>query len=110
MHSLRSCLTYLSYRKILSDAVINFFNTVKQRVGEPGGFQTRADKADAVKVKAGLLLDEFTKIQCEESVNYYLHLAFHHLPDAVRECPIEVDDASGCCIEHAHQTVKRAMM
>ena len=91
--------------------MIDFFNVLKQRVSDaPGGFRTRDDKADAVKLKAGALLDTFTTFQCEESVNYYLHSAFHHLPDCVRACPIEVDDASGCCIEHAHQSVKRAML
>ena len=106
-----ACVCVPASRKILSNSVIAFFNVLKQRVGnEPGGFSSRNDKAEAVKRTAGALLDDFTKFQCEESVNYYLHCAFHHLPDIVRECPIEVDDASGCCIEHAHQSVKRAML
>ena len=101
---------WVIFRKVLSDAMIDFFNTVKRRCDEPNSFRSRDEKADAVKEKASILLDVFTQAQADESVNYYLHAAYHHLPDAIRACPIEIDDASGCCIEHAHQTVKRAML
>ena len=88
--------------------MVEFFNAIKTRCD--GQTWTKPDKADFVQAKASRLLDVFTMSQCEESVNYYLHCAFHHLPDIIRRLPIEVDDASGCCIEHAHQTVKQAML
>ena len=98
------------HRKILSRALVDFFNAVKKRRDDNGGVQTRSEKADIVKQRAADLLQVFSDAQADESVNYYLHAAYHHLPELIRRCPIEVDDASGCCIEHAHQTVKRAML
>ena len=87
--------------------MINFFNSLKVRTGP--NFDRQA-KARTIKEHAELLLDKFSLLECDEVVNYYLHSAYHHLPDMVEHCPIEVDDASGCCIEHAHQPVKTALL
>ena len=91
----------------LSDLVIEFFNALKVRTSNS---YTRKAKAANVKKRAEAMLDKFTALECDEVVNYYLHAAFHHLPDVIEACPIEIDDASGCCIEHAHQPIKQAMM
>ena len=87
--------------------MITFFNSLKERTTE---HFTRKDKAARVKKCAENLLDKFTLLECDEVVNYYLHCAFHHLPDVIEMCPIEIDDASGCCIEHAHQPIKQALL
>ena len=87
--------------------MITFFNSLKERTTE---HFSRKDKAAAVKKCAENLLDKFTLLECDEVVNYYLHCAFHHLPDVIEVCPIEIDDASGCCIEHAHQPIKQALL
>ena len=91
----------------LSDLMINFFNSLKVRVTDQ---YSRKDKAVDVKQHAERLLDAFCSLECEEVVTYYLHAAYHHLPDIIEACPIDIDDASGCCIEHAHQPIKRAML
>ena len=91
----------------LSDVMINFFNSLKTRTNTDF---TRQNKARMIKEHAELLLDKFSLLECDEVVNYYLHSAYHHLPDMVECCPIDVDDASGCCIEHAHQPVKSALL
>jgi len=91
----------------LSDVMIDFFNSLKIRTGDSF---TRIDKARTVKQQAELLLDKFSLLECDEAVNYYLHSAYHHLPEMVECCPIDVDDASGSCIEHAHQPVKTALL
>ena len=87
--------------------MIEFFNSLKVRTTTS---YTRKDKAAVIKKHAEALLDAFFSLECEEVVTYYLHCAFHHLPDMVEACPIEIDDASGCCIEHAHQPIKRALL
>ena len=87
--------------------MIGFFNSLKLRTC--GDF-TRKDKARTIKEQAEKLLDKFSLLECDEVVNYYLHSAYHHLPEMVETCPIEIDDASGCCIEHAHQPIKTALL
>ena len=91
----------------LSDLMVTFFNSLKVRTSVSF---SRKDKAIVIKSNAEALLDKFSKLECEEVVNYYLHSAFHHLPDVVESCPVEIDDASGCAIEHAHQPIKRALL
>ena len=91
----------------LSDVMISFFNSLKVRTSATFN---RIEKARLIKTNAELLLDKFSLLECDEVVNYYLHAAYHHLPDIVENCPIEVDDASGCCIEHAHQPIKAALL
>ena len=86
--------------------MVTFFNAIKVRCTPT---YTRVQKAADVKAKAEELLDTFTNFEAKESVNYYLHCAYHHLPDLIERCPIEIDDASGCCIEHTHQSVKQAI-
>ena len=87
--------------------MVSFFNCVKVRCC---GTYSRKQKAADVKAKAEELLDAFISFEARENVNYYLHCAYHHLPDLIERCPIEIDDASGCCIEHAHQSVKRSFV
>ena len=67
--------------------MISFFNSLKVRT--TGEF-TRAQKAAFVKERAEDLLDKFTQLECDEVVNYYLHCAYHHLPDVIEACPIEL--------------------
>ena len=68
------------------------------------------EKARQVKQNAEMLLDKFSLLECDEIVNYYLHSAYHHLPEMIETCPIDIDDASGSCIEHAHQPIKSALL
>ena len=87
--------------------MINFFNSLKLRTSND---YTRTEKAKTIKFHAEQLLDKFVALECDEVVNYYLHCAYHHLADAVVGCPVEIDDASGCAIEHAHQPIKSALL
>ena len=109
-NSIRLVLLHVTvnfFRIQLSDLMVAFFNSLKVRTCS--GY-SRKDKAMDIKGHAEALLDSFCKLECEEVVTYYLHCAFQHLPDIVEACPIEIDDASGCCIEHAHQPIKRALL
>ena len=54
--------------------------------------------------------DSLKAFQGNEFVNYYLHCAIHHLPDQIRDCPVDVFDASGCALEHLHKDVKRTLL
>jgi hypothetical protein len=87
--------------------MIAFFNSLKLRTS--ASF-SRKQNAMHVKKCAEDLLDTFALLECDEVANYYLHCAFHHLGDIIEVCPIEVDEASGCCIEHAHQPIKQALL
>ena len=98
---------FVSFRMHLSDLMVAFFNSLKVRTTST---YSRKQKAADIKMHAEALLDSFCELECEEVVTYYLHCAFHHLPEIVEACPIEIDDASGCCIEHAHQPIKRALL
>ena len=87
--------------------MLAFFNSLKVRATID---YSRTEKARDVKLHAERLIDKFRNLECDEVVNYSLHCAYHHLADAVVGCPIEIDDASGCAIEHAHQPIKRALL
>ena len=87
--------------------MITFFNALKVRTGTS---YTRTQKAEDINFHAEQLLDKMAVLECDEVVNYYLHCAYHHLADNAVDCPIEIDDASGCAIEHAHQPIKSALL
>ena len=59
----------------------------------------RDEKADTVKSLALVFRDEMCEL-VQEYATYYLHGLVHHLPDQIRECPVDVMDASGSGIEH----------
>ena len=87
--------------------MVEFYNLLKVRAFDAGA---RARKAEMVCGAAKGLRDALKVFQGNEFVNYYLHCAIHHLPDQIRECPVDVFDASGCALEHLHKDVKRTLL
>lgn len=68
----------------------------------------RNAKADRVQE----LSIEFLARMCElvqEFATYYLHGLYHHLPDQIRSCPVDIMDASGSGIEQINQLTKRVI-
>jgi hypothetical protein len=87
--------------------MVEFYNILKTRAFDQA---TRSEKADKVCEAGKGIRDALKNFQGNEFVNYYLHCAMHHLPEQIRECPIDVFDASGCALEHLHKDVKRTLL
>ena len=94
-------------RNNLSSKMLAFYNTLKTRAFTQ---DDRNHKAEEVKSAALLIRDSLKEFQGNEFVNYYLHCAIHHLPNQIRDCPVDVFDASGCALEHLHKDVKRTLL
>jgi hypothetical protein len=87
--------------------MLEFYNRLKTRALTA---HDKEDKARAVESAARNLRSELTQFRGNEFVNYYLHCAIAHLPDQIRNCPVDIFDASGCAIEHLHIEVKRSLL
>ena len=87
--------------------MLDFYNRLKIRAFTQ---EEKNSKAKDVEGAARLLRTELTAFRGNEIVNYYLHCAIAHLPDQIRNCPVDVFDASGCAIEHLHVDVKRTLL
>ena len=87
--------------------MVEFYNLLKTRAFDQA---TRSVKADNVCEAGKGIRDALKNFQGNEFVNYYLHCAIHHLPEQIRECPVDVFDASGCTLEHLHKDVKRTLL
>ena len=72
--------------------------------------ELRQQKAADVERLAGTLLDKWQT--CTSSVKgttYYMHAAFHHLPDQIRSLPVDIIWASGDSFEAKNQQLKRIL-
>ena len=87
--------------------MVDFYNVLKVRAFDAS---ERARKVEIVFTAAKGIRDALKCLQGNEFVNYYLHCAIHHLPDQIRECAVDVFDASGCALEHMHKDVKRTLL
>ena len=87
--------------------MLDFYNRLKTRALS---VPEKNEKAHFVEISARNLRSELTKIRGNDFVNYYLHCAIAHLPDQLRNCPVDIFDASGCAIEHLHIEVKRSLL
>ena len=95
------------FRKFVTSRMIDFYNRLKLRAQS----QTeRNAKADDIRRGAQEIRDALKSCHGNEFVNYYLHCAICHLPDQIRDCPVDVFDASGCALEHLHKDVKRTLL
>jgi hypothetical protein len=92
---------------MLCDKMLVFYNRLKTRA-----FTTaeKVQKADDVCDAARAIRAALIGIQGNEVVNYYLHCAIVHLPEQIRLLPVDIFDASGCALEHAHIEVKRTLL
>ena len=98
---------YILFRKSVTSKMVDFYNRLKTRA------QTQSEKnikADDIRQAAKDIRDALKASHGNEIVNYYLHCAICHLPDQIRECAVDVFDASGCALEHLHKDVKRTLL
>ena len=87
--------------------MLDFYNCLKKRALSQ---DDRNAKAVEVLSAALSIRNSLTQFQGNEFVNYYLHCAISHLPEQIRDCPVDVFDASGCALEHLHKDVKRTLL
>ena len=66
-------------------------------------------KAESVRNAALKLQRELTHFKCDEVVTYYVHAAVHHLPAQIKDCVVDIVDASGSAIELANKSVCTGM-
>ena len=87
--------------------MLAFYNCLKKRAFSQDDRNSKAADVESAAVSIRNSLKEF---QGNEFVNYYLHCAIAHLPEQIRESPVDVFDASGCALEHLHKDVKRTLL
>ena len=74
------------------------------------GQEARVIKAEQVKTAAGLLLQLWAaKVSQWRGANFYMHIAFHHLPDFICRLPVDILQASGDSFEAKNQEMKRRL-
>ena len=70
----------------------------------------REAKATEVKDLAGKLLDTWaSEVSKASGVTFYMHAAYHHLPDMIRVLPVDIILASGDAFEAKNQQLKRVL-
>ena len=74
------------------------------------GQAARQAKADRVKQSAEKLLILWAKeVSSLKGCNFYMHTAFHHLPDFICRLPVDILQASGDSFEAKNQEMKRRL-
>ena len=104
---LRECLFISFNRKELCNKLLVFYNSLKKRISPDF---PKEEKAQQVFEAAVGLKAAFKELKGDDFTNYYLHAATDHLPDQIRECYIDVFEASGCAIEHLHKDIKQCLL
>ena len=87
--------------------MLDFYNRLKHRAFTP---DEREAKAVDIEKQAKAIRNALTEFRGDEFVNYYLHCAMFHLPTQIRQCPVDVFDASGYALEHLHKDVKKTLL
>ena len=74
------------------------------------GQEQRSAKADQVKLFALELLTLWRReVSTYRGCNFYMHIAYHHLPDFIRRLPVDILQASGDSFEAKNQEMKRRL-
>ena len=74
------------------------------------GQVARTTKAAAVKEAAGELLTLWEKeVSKYRGANFYMHIAYHHLPEFIARLPVDILQASGDSFEAKNQELKRRL-
>ena len=100
-------MVFFFCRNNLSGKMLAFYNRLKHRAGSESERCMKAQDVHAAAVDIRSCLRDF---KGNEFVNYYLHCAIAHLPEQIRNCAVDVFDASGCALEHLHKDVKKTLL
>ena len=74
------------------------------------GATARSEKAKRVKATASMLLELWRKeVSNFKGANFYMHIAFHHIPDFIARLPVDILQASGDSFEAKNQEMKRRL-
>ena len=74
------------------------------------GQAARTAKALAVKESARQLLVLWAaEVSGFRGANFYMHIAYHHLPDVIERLPCDILQASGDSFEAKNQELKRRL-
>ena len=74
------------------------------------GQAERSAKADLVRVHAKALLELWAaEVSHIRGANFYMHIAFHHLPDFIERLPVDILQASGDSFEAKNQEMKKIL-
>ena len=74
------------------------------------GAEARKAKADVVRKYAKALLELWAKkLSSFKGANFYMHIAFHHLPDFIERLPVDILQASGDSFEAKNQEMKKIL-
>ena len=74
------------------------------------GPEKRRAKAQLVKGLAKQLLELWAaEISTFRGANFYMHIAYHHLPDFIERLPVDILQASGDSFEAKNQEMKRRL-
>ena len=94
-----------------SNKVCNLMKQIINRVRlHASGQAARNAKAAAVKEAAGELLALWEKdVSKFRGANFYMHIAYHHLPDFISRLPVDILQASGDSFEAKNQELKRRL-
>ena len=94
-------LVCFSNRLTISRTMLELIEICRERAYGEGA---RLKKALRVEACAAKLLECWNKITA--NVTYYMHAAYHHLPDQIRRLPVDILDASGDTFEGKNQHLK----
>ena len=74
------------------------------------GPEARMNKASLVREYARELLVLWAKsVSKFRGANFYMHAAFHHLPDFIERLPVDILQASGDSFEAKNQEMKKIL-
>ena len=85
----------------------NIINCVRLHAA---GQEARNKKAALVRQHAKDLLVLWTKkVSHLRGSNFYMHTAFHHIPDFIERLPVDILQASGDSFEAKNQEMKKIL-
>ena len=74
------------------------------------GQAARSSKAVEVReIAKDLLLLWGAEVSSHRGANFYMHIAYHHLPDFIERLPVDILQASGDSFEAKNQELKRRL-
>ena len=74
------------------------------------GQEARREKASLVRKYAKALLQLWSKkVSSFRGANFYMHIAYHHLPDFIERLPVDILQASGDSFEAKNQEMKKLL-
>ena len=74
------------------------------------GQAERSEKAAQVKdIAKDLLVLWGAEVSQYRGANFYMHIAYHHLPDFIDRLPVDILQASGDSFEAKNQEMKRRL-